>query len=45
MRTKEEIQNHIDKCNSIINNLYEKIKYYEEFIKEDETGLLKLEQS
>lgn len=45
MRTKEEIQNHIDECNSIINNLYEKIKYYEEFIKEDETDILKLEQS
>ena len=44
MRTKEEIQNHIDECNSIINNLYEKIKYYEEFIKEDETDILELEQ-
>lgn len=45
MRTKEEIQNHIDECNSIINNLYEEIKYYEECIKEDETDLLELEQS
>ena len=45
MRTKEEIQNHIDECNSIISNLYEEIKYYEECIKEDETDLLELEQS
>lgn len=45
MRTKEEIQNHIDECNSIISNLYEEIKYYEECIKEDEADLLELEQN
>lgn len=42
MRTKEEIKNHIDEYNSIISDLYEEIKYYEECIKEDEADLFEL---
>jgi len=43
MRTKEEIQNHINECNSIISDLYEEIRYYEELIEEDKADLFKIE--